>query len=137
MNPRAAAEWMRSAYGDLVLIEEISDNDFLTHMVAFHSHQSIEKSLKAIYECHDMEVPKKHDLLFLKSGVEKYIEIGDEDALEELNDLYIESRYPGDMGLLPSGKPSMGKAAALSRLAQEIFDEVCKTLGIDPVEVKR
>jgi HEPN domain-containing protein len=128
VNPRAAAEWMRSAYGDLVLIEEISDND---------SHQSIEKSLKAIYEYHEMEVLKKHDLLLLKCGVEKHIEIGDEDALEELNDLYIESRYPGDMGLLPSGKPSVGKAAALSRLAQEIFDEVCNALGIDPAEVKR
>jgi len=41
-------EWLKAALLDLKNIEKIINDEFLTPMVAFHAHQAIEKSLKAI-----------------------------------------------------------------------------------------
>ena len=41
---KQAKGWLDSAKDDLLLIGEINDSDNLTHMVAFHSQQVIEKS---------------------------------------------------------------------------------------------
>ena len=57
---KQAENWLKSAKDDLILIEEIINNDLLTHMVAFHSQQAIEKSFKAILEEKEAKVPKIH-----------------------------------------------------------------------------
>ena len=56
-------EWLRAAYDDLITIEEIIDNSFLTNIVAFHAQQCIEKSMKAIIEEEEINIPKIHKLL--------------------------------------------------------------------------
>jgi len=43
-------EWIKAASDDLLVIEKIIDNEELTHIVAFHSQQAIEKSLKSLLE---------------------------------------------------------------------------------------
>ncbi len=48
MNHQMAKEWLESANGDLKTIEEIINNDYLTHIAAFHSQQCVEKSFKAL-----------------------------------------------------------------------------------------
>lgn len=35
-------EWLKAAKDDLVLLEEIEENEHITHLTAFHSHQAIE-----------------------------------------------------------------------------------------------
>ncbi|MEA2072081.1 MAG: HEPN domain-containing protein [Campylobacterota bacterium] len=137
MKKQIAFEWMKASYSDLILIGEIIDNNFLTHMVAFHSQQSLEKSFKAILEYHNEKVPKKHDLLLLKSKIEDYIQIDDENILEDLNELYIESRYPGELGLLPSGKPSSIKAEEFFDFTQDIFNKICIILKIEKSSMQR
>ena len=72
--------WLKSAYSDLIVIKEIVDNEYVTHMVAFHSQQSIEKSLKAILEFNGKTVPKKHDLLLLKDMTNEYLNISMDDV---------------------------------------------------------
>jgi len=47
-----------------------------------------------------------------------------EDWLERLDDLYIEARYPGELGLLPNGKPSIDDARKFYEFAKDIFDQV-------------
>ncbi len=42
-----AKAWLDSARDDLRVAEEIIDKDELTHMVAFHCQQAMEKSFKA------------------------------------------------------------------------------------------
>ena len=59
MKIEIAQEWLKASYSDLVLIEEIINNDFLTHMVAFHSQQSLEKTFKSVLEFNNQPVPKK------------------------------------------------------------------------------
>lgn len=131
-----AVEWLKASYSDLAVVEEIIDNSFLTHMVAFHCHQSVEKSLKALLEFYNSDVPKKHDLLLLQNLTNKYITPEHIDTLEDLNELYIDSRYPGDMGLLPYGKPKMEDAKEFYSVAHGIFIQVCTLLNISIDEIK-
>lgn len=119
-----AQEWLRSAQGDLETIEEIRDNNNLTHVAAFHAQQCIEKSLKAVLEFQEKDVPKSHSVLQLAGKVENVLCIEDKDTLDELDKLYIDSRYPGDFGLLPNGKPTPKKAQVFYEYAKNIYEKV-------------
>ncbi|MEA3353868.1 MAG: HEPN domain-containing protein [Campylobacterota bacterium] len=83
------------------------------------------------------KVKNQHDLLKLYESVSDLITIDESDTLDTLNQLYIDSRYPGDMGLLPYGKPTLEDAQKLYKFAQDIFNQVCTLLNIDPEEVKQ
>ncbi len=131
MNETVAKEWLKAAYDDILVMEKIHNESNLTHMTAFHAQQCIEKSLKSILEFNEKKVPRKHDLLTLKDHVQPYIYIENEDLLDDLNDLYIESRYPGSFGLLPSGKPTIKEAEYFYVFAKNIFNDVCKLLKIE------
>lgn len=73
-------------------------------MIAFHAHQAIEKSFKAIIEEFTLKIPKIHNLITLYQIVNKANELTlNLDNLKELNDVYISTRYPGDLGLMPYG----------------------------------
>jgi len=50
--------WFNSAESDLLLIQEITLNEDLTHLSAFHAHQAIEKSFKAVIEEFDLRFYK-------------------------------------------------------------------------------
>ncbi len=50
--------WLKMAKDDLEVISEIIDRKDLTHMVAFHSQQAVEKSLKAALQRKEEMVPK-------------------------------------------------------------------------------
>jgi len=125
MRKESAQAWLLSALADLRNIEHITSDDFLTHMVAFHAQQCVEKCFKAMLENAGKRVPKEHSTLKLyglvKNELSADIEI---DLLTDLDDLYIESRYPGDLGFLPHGKPSPDEANEFFELAQYIFEMV-------------
>ena len=117
--------WLNSAKDDLILINEIIQNELLSHMVAFHSQQAIEKSIKAILEEKEAKVPRIHDIINLKERVEKYIELNiEQEIFDQINELYIDARYPTDLGLLPNGKPSKEIANKFSKTADEIYEKI-------------
>ena len=130
-----AKEWLKASYSDLKTIEYMLDDSFLTHMVAFHSQQAIEKSFKAILENASIPVPKVHKLETLVSKLNITLEIN-YDILTTLDLLYIESRYPGDMGLLPNGKPTLNDAKEFYDFAKEIFSQICTILEVTIEELK-
>jgi len=119
------ADWLRSASADLETIGAILDNPSLTAMVAFHAQQCVEKCFKAVIEEFDIETRKTHNLLALKAAIEyvKPIEF-DEDTLSLLNKLYIDSRYPGEFGLLPTGAPTIEDAREFARFANEAMEKI-------------
>lgn len=123
---RQTKAWLDSARDDLRVVEEILDNEDLTHMVAFHCQQSIEKSFKAVLEEYEQIVPRIHDLITLRTQAEKHIRLTAESALlHQLNELYMDARYPSDLGLLPGGKPPQ-------KLAREMYNsarEICESIG--------
>lgn len=136
MNKTIAKDWLEAAYGDIIVLESIKDNDFITHMIAFHSQQTVEKSFKAMLEHYENNVPHKHDLLMLNKLTSKYLTINDTYILDALNDLYLDSRYPGSFGLLPYGKPTLKDAKEFYEFAQDIFNQVCTLLNISIEEIK-
>lgn len=137
MKENIAKDWLRSSYSDLVLIEEILGNDFLTHMIAFHAQQSIEKSFKALIESKFDNVPKIHSLNRLYKMVSGFLAVNDLVEINKLDKLYIDSRYPVDFGLLPNGKPSLDDAKRFYDFAADIFYRVCDILDIDKSEIMK
>ncbi len=122
---KLAKEWLESAFADLKSIEYLLQDDYLTHIVAFHSQQCVEKSFKALLEYNDKIVPKQHSTLRLYGMVKDFINFEvDENLLSDFDDLYIESRYPGSFGLLPNGKPSLEDAKEFYSFSKYIYENV-------------
>jgi HEPN domain-containing protein len=119
---KTTEEWFESAESDLLLVKEIHMNENLTHLSSFHCQQAIEKSFKAIIEEFNLGFIKTHSLETLYNSVKGKIHLDfDYDFLIILDQLYIDSRYPGEMGLLPNGKPSVNETVIFLDLAMAIF----------------
>lgn len=89
-------EWLKAAYYDLLTIQYILNDSFLTHITAFHSEQTIEKCFKALLAHYNIEIPKIHDIRRLHKLIENDIPL-DHDKLRvllKINELYIDARYP-------------------------------------------
>jgi HEPN domain-containing protein len=133
-----AKAWLMAAKDDLILLEDIKNNVHITNLIAFHSQQAIEKSLKAVIESKNQKVPKTHKLQQLFELVDIKIDLNDNliNLIHLLDELYIDSRYPNDFGLLPYGKPSLEDAKEFYEFALTVFDKVCGILNIDKSELK-
>lgn len=119
--------WLESASSDLKNIAYIIHDADLTHIVAFHSQQCTEKSFKALLEHNCVEVPKQHSTLKLYGLVDEFIDVFiNEELLSAFDDLYIDSRYPGNFGLMPYGKPTLKDAEEFHELALYIYEYVKK-----------
>lgn len=133
MARKIANEWLKAAKDDLEVIEEIIDNPNLTHMVAFHAQQAIEKSFKALLEEYKIQTPKIHSLKkllgLLKDNDINIDNIFNNDILLLLDELYIEARYPGELGLLPHGKPTINEAKKFYDFAKRVFDLIFKKVN--------
>lgn len=118
-------KWLEAASLDIESITLIIENERLTGHVAFHAQQVIEKSLKALIEENGDRVPKVHSLSKLFALCSAFIDFPvDEDLIIALDSLYIESRYPGEFGLLPEGKPTGKQAQLFYDFALEVYLEV-------------
>ena len=118
-------EWLESAGLDLESIGHIIQNDRLTGHIAFHAQQTIEKSLKASLEEYGEKVPKIHSLSKLFGICAAFIDVRfDEEIVIALDSLYIESRYPGEFGLLPGGKPNQKQAQEFYDYAMEVYQTI-------------
>lgn len=122
-------EWLESANLDFENIRHIIHDDRLTGHVAFHAQQAIEKSLKASIEEFGHKVPRIHSLSKLIAICTPYIDISlDEEVVIALDSLYMESRYPGEFGLLPEGKPSLKQAQIFYDCAMDVYESVKRQL---------
>ncbi len=119
------ADWLQAATDDLAAIEAMLPNEQLTNIIAFHAQQAVEKAFKGLREKFGLRIPRTHDLLVLYDGLSEQIQAA-EDTLDSLNELYIDARYPGDIGLLPHGKPTTEEARAFYLFAQEIVKTAMK-----------
>lgn len=118
-------EWLNFAEKDLVSCERILDDEFLTNIVAFHAQQVVEKSLKAVIEEYELGFIRTHDLLRLAETVRSHLPFTlDDEMIATLNEVYINSRYPGEFGLLPHGNPSIEDAEHFAQFARCLFDQL-------------
>jgi HEPN domain-containing protein len=126
---RASGQWLESAEMDLGSIDQIIHREDLTPVAAFHSQQCVEKCFKAVLEEYTPKVPREHSTLKLYGLVRELISLEvDREILTDLDDLYIESRHPGELGLLPNGKPTGEDAQRFYRFAQSLHDRIKRIL---------
>ncbi len=122
-------EWLARAAVDLAAAQVLLSRPELTNAVAFHAQQAVEMALKAVIEEMDLGFVRTHSLTRLHELVRPhYPIIGDMDMLDRLDAVYIEARYPGDMGLLPTGKPTLDEATELFGFANGIFQQLQTSL---------
>jgi HEPN domain-containing protein len=124
-----AFEWLAKADVDLSAGRALLAEADLFEVVAFHSQQAVEKSLKAFLVCHQIEFPKTHDvrrLLALCASI-------DPDLAEtltgaaELTPYGVAYRYPGEYP--PVSKEAAGQSLATARF---VLGEVAKRLPDQP-----
>jgi len=126
-----AHEWLRAASYDLVLIRKNRQDSFLTGIVSFHAQQVTEKCLKALLEYKCRDVPKTHSLERLLALVVNDVPLClNSDFIGMLDKLYIDARYPGDLGLLPQGKPTLEDVDEFYRFAESVFNQACLIVGV-------
>lgn len=125
--------WLDAAKNDLDVIDRIIEDVHLSHIVAFHAQQSVEKCFKSLMEEHAVDAQKVHSLVTLYAKVEIFL-VGDEldrRMMRILDSLYIDARYPGSLGLLPEGLPTLEEAKSFKVFAMAVYDLVLSTLGFE------
>ena len=129
---KAAEAWLDFAHRDLEAAKLLVDHEYVSNAVLFHSQQCVEKCLKALLEEADVPVPhlhsivKLHSLLMEEAGISLSL---DEDELDLLDAVYIDTRYPSGIGLLPSGFPTKEDAQGLQKIAEKVYRETATRLS--------
>lgn len=122
-------EWLLAAEDDLIAAKKLVGEDRLTNVVAFHCQQCLEKCFKAVIEEKGKPSIKSHDLLRLQLNAN--IQIGESETilLGIINEVYIDARYPGDLGLLPHGKPTIAEVETFIGFCESIFFRITNQIG--------
>jgi HEPN domain-containing protein len=86
--------------------------------------------LKAVAEERTGTVPRVHDLRRLWETIaDQFHQALDIDLLRELTDVYTDCRYPGDLGLMPLGKPTSEDAVRFEQFAEHVHTTVLSMLS--------
>lgn len=118
-------EWLDRAQDDLNAARALLNYPDLTHVAAFHAQQATEKALKAVLEEYDLGLLKTHSLTRLLEIVKTRLTLSfDQDMLDRLEAVYIEARYPNELGLLPYGKPTQKDAMEFCTFAQQAYQQI-------------
>jgi HEPN domain-containing protein len=127
-----ARPWIEFARRDLAVAEAIKDNEYIANAVMYHCQQVVEKAFKAIFEEHGLRIPRIHSLTQLFSDLtsRKLLPasgISPKDLLF-LDQVYLDSRYPGGLGLLPHGFPLKEEANEALGIARRILETVMRSI---------
>ncbi len=124
-------EWLDRAGDDLRAAELLLSQASLTNMVAFHAQQVVEKSFKAILEEYGETLVRTHSLTRLYKLIQPFYDFvpaEEMDMLDRLETVYTEARYPNELGLLPSGKPTSTQAYDLLAFARQLHEVIVALL---------
>lgn len=110
---------------------QLLNDEALTSVVTFHCQQAIEKLFKAVLVEKELEPPRIHDLIRLYKLTSQFIDpIDDSVTLKIINEAYIDSRYPGEMGLLPNGEPTLKEATIFCEFTKFLFHRIKSHLEV-------
>ncbi len=121
-------DWLLAAEDDLLAAQKLVTEAKLTNVVAFHCQQCLEKCFKAVIEEKGLSPLKSHDLIRLQQNATVQILEPELILLATINEVYIDARYPGDMGLLPSGKPTIAEAERFILFSEQLFNRIKKSI---------
>lgn len=124
--------WVEFTKRDLLAAEKLQDEEYLQNVVLFHCQQAVEKVFKAILEEHNIRIPRIHSVFSLYEQLPDNIKHRlqcNSDDLERIDEIYIDSRYPPDIGLLPGGFPTDDETQELFDIAKRIIDACLEMLN--------
>ena len=84
----------------------------------------MEKSFKAVIEENEKPAIKSHDLFRLQFAASIQLPENELNLLGIINEVYIDGRYPGDLGLLPQGKPTISEIETFIQFCEEIYNSL-------------
>ena len=121
-------DWLTVAEDDLLAAKTLASEDRLTNLVSFHCQQCLEKCFKAMIDEQDKPSIKSHDLLRLQLIANIQLSASETTLLSIINETYIDTRYPGDLGLLPHGKPTISEIEPFIQLCDTLFNRLSNQL---------
>ncbi len=125
-------EWLIAAEDDILSAKKLIDEERLTNIVAFHCQQCLEKTLKAIIEEKNIPSIKSHDLLRLINITNIQLDENSTLLLSTINEVYIDARYPAEIGLMPNGKPTKTEAQNFIEFSEKFFLKIRTSLKQPP-----
>jgi HEPN domain-containing protein len=129
---KATKAWMEYSGRDLEAARILLRDEYVANVVIFHSQQCVEKCLKALLEENSIVIPKTHSIVKLHSLIPEHIRKRlslEEEELDLIDIVYIDTRYPGAMALLPSGFPTKDEAEQLFKIASHVFETVIEKMA--------
>lgn len=90
--------------------------------ICFHAQQFVEKILKGVLEGAGDIPPRTHDINALAKRLAKSNVVVPltEDEILLLSSVYIDTRYPPDVGLLPNGAPTKKDVDSILKSVKKI-----------------
>lgn len=122
-------DWATAAEDDLLAAKTLVHDPRLTNLAAFHCQQFLEKIFKAVIEETDRPAIKSHDLLRLQLTANISLSDQETQLMGIINEVYIDARYPGDLGLLPLGKPTIAEIESFIQFCDTIFARLMEQLN--------
>lgn len=135
MSVKLPELWLRYAADDLKSAKVLL-SEGIYNIACFHAQQAVEKLLKAFIATFEQQIPRTHNLIRLHKICEDLIGSKFEFESEKLlllNDIYIDSRYPADFGVLPSGQPGEQEAMIAYANAKDI-DKILRKLILKRIQ---
>jgi HEPN domain-containing protein len=114
-------DWFIAAEDDLLAAKTLASDSRITNLAAFHCQQCLEKSFKGVIEENEKPAIKSHDLFRLQFAASIQLSEDEITLLGIINEVYIDGRYPGDLGLLPQGKPTISEMETFIQFCDEIY----------------
>ena len=111
--------WIIYTREDYEALDLLKDSN-LYRTICFHSQQLAEKTIKAVLFEKNIKIPRTHNITYLLSLLNFDIPVEKSD-MEFLPTIYIESRYPPDIGLLPSGEPTKDDADRAINISRNLY----------------
>ncbi|MCX6164868.1 MAG: HEPN domain-containing protein [Ignavibacteriae bacterium] len=119
--------WIKFSDSDFDAAYELIKSGDFNNIVLFLCEQAVEKLLKAIYEELDLKIPRIHNIVKLYSLLPQEIQNAinlNIDELTILDTVYIDSRYPSEIGILPTGFPSNEKTKHIFEFSKKIISSI-------------
>ncbi|MEW5937105.1 MAG: HEPN domain-containing protein [Candidatus Thermoplasmatota archaeon] len=110
--------WWMQAMADLEAAEDLATTRHY-YLSSLCSHQAVEKALKALCILKHKILIKTHDIVMLaeKAGLPSDLI----DACDELNPVYIETRYPDASGVVPAHEYTQEDARRDLEIAEKVI----------------
>ena len=123
-------DWLDHSSADLVAASLLKEDDRCYDQAAFHCQQAIEKALKAYILLRSGRLYDGHNLTWLCRQAKKYHKGFQQwyDESAELNQCYIETRYPADVDKEIDYKMVQGFYTMAKDMYRFIFEQVDQEL---------